>query len=83
VKEEESETLHLLRSPANADALAESIADLEAGRGVGCKYDTADHLKTNEDVASYIDTVLEDGDPELLKVALGNIARAMRKHDGS
>jgi antitoxin YefM len=27
------ETLHLLRSPANADALAESISDLEAGRG--------------------------------------------------
>jgi antitoxin YefM len=28
------ETLHLLRSPANAGALAESIADLEAGRGI-------------------------------------------------
>jgi antitoxin YefM len=28
------ETIHLLRSPANADALAESIADLEAGRGI-------------------------------------------------
>jgi antitoxin YefM len=28
------ETLHLLRTPANADALAESIAELEAGRGI-------------------------------------------------
>jgi antitoxin YefM len=28
------ETVHLLRSPANAAALAESIADLEAGRGI-------------------------------------------------
>jgi antitoxin YefM len=28
------ETLHLLRSPANAAALAEAIAELEAGKGV-------------------------------------------------
>jgi hypothetical protein len=29
-----TETLHLLRSPANAEALTESIIDLEAGRGI-------------------------------------------------
>jgi antitoxin YefM len=28
------ETLHLLRSPANAKALIESIAELDAGKGV-------------------------------------------------
>lgn len=28
------ETLHLLRSPANAKALMESIAELDAGKGV-------------------------------------------------
>jgi len=28
------ETLHLLRSPANARALLESIAELDAGKGV-------------------------------------------------
>ena len=28
------ETLHLLRSPANAKALLESIAELEAGKGI-------------------------------------------------
>jgi antitoxin YefM len=32
------ETLHLLRSPANAAALAESIDDLEAGRGIKREY---------------------------------------------
>jgi antitoxin YefM len=32
------ETLHLLRSPANADALAESIAELEAGKGTRRAY---------------------------------------------
>jgi hypothetical protein len=30
----EAETLHLLHSPENAEALAESIAELEAGRGI-------------------------------------------------
>jgi antitoxin YefM len=35
------ETLHLLRSPANADRLLRSIADAEAGR-------TAEHGPTDE-----------------------------------
>jgi probable addiction module antidote protein len=40
------------------------------------KWDTADYLKTKEDVAGYLDAALEDGDPKLLKVALGNVARS-------
>jgi probable addiction module antidote protein len=40
------------------------------------RWDTADHLKTREDIAGYLDAVSEDGDPELLKLALGNVARA-------
>jgi probable addiction module antidote protein len=40
------------------------------------RWDTADHLKTREDIAGYLDAVLDDGDPELLKLALGNVARA-------
>jgi probable addiction module antidote protein len=40
------------------------------------KWDTTDYLKTREDIAGYLDAVLEDGDPELLKLALGNIARS-------
>jgi probable addiction module antidote protein len=39
-------------------------------------WDAAESLKTKEDIAAYLDAVLEDGDPELLKVALGDIARA-------
>jgi probable addiction module antidote protein len=39
-------------------------------------YDTANYLKTKEDIAHYLDAVLEDGDPELLKDALGAIARS-------
>lgn len=40
------------------------------------RYDTADHLKTREDVAAYLEAVFEDGDPALITHALGVIARA-------
>ena len=39
-------------------------------------WDAADTLQSKEDIAAYLDAVLEDGDPELLKAALGDIARA-------
>ncbi len=39
-------------------------------------WDAADSLETKEDIAAYLDAVLEDGDPELLKAALGDIARS-------
>ena len=40
------------------------------------KWDAADHLKTEEDIAAYLEAVLEDGDPALIAAALGDIARA-------
>ncbi len=40
------------------------------------RWDAAASLKTKKDIAAYLDAVLEDGDPELLKAALGDIARA-------
>ena len=39
-------------------------------------YDTAEYLKTDADMAAYLDAVLEDGDPALVTHALGAIARA-------
>ena len=36
--------------------------------------DAAATLQSEEDIADYLDAVLEDGDPELLKAALGDIA---------
>lgn len=39
-------------------------------------WDAADHLTTPEDVALYLEAVLDENDPELLRVALGDIARA-------
>jgi probable addiction module antidote protein len=38
-------------------------------------WDTTEHLKTDEDVAATL-SVIEDGDPELMVAALGDIARA-------
>jgi probable addiction module antidote protein len=39
-------------------------------------WDAVATLQSKEDIAAYLDAVLEDGDPELLKAALGDIARA-------
>lgn len=39
-------------------------------------FDMAEHLKTDEDVATYLSLVLEEDDPAELANALGVIARA-------
>jgi probable addiction module antidote protein len=40
------------------------------------RWDAAETLETKEDIAAYLDAVLDDGDPDLLKAALGDVARA-------
>lgn len=39
-------------------------------------WDAADYLKTDKDIANYLEAVFEDGDPALVAAALGDIARA-------
>jgi probable addiction module antidote protein len=39
-------------------------------------WDVADHLKTDEDIANYLEAAFEDGDPSLVAAALGDVARA-------
>jgi len=39
-------------------------------------WDAADHLTDKASIAAYLDAALEDGDPVLIKAALGDIARA-------
>jgi probable addiction module antidote protein len=39
-------------------------------------WDSAAHLKTDQDIANYLEAVFEDGDPGLIAHALGVIARA-------
>ncbi len=35
-----------------------------------------DHLKTPEDIRLYLEAAFEDGDPELIATAIGDVARA-------
>ena len=39
-------------------------------------WDITQHLETKEEIAAYLEAVLEDGDPGLIAAALGDIARA-------
>jgi len=39
-------------------------------------YDAAEYLKTEEDVANYLEAIFEDGDPALIVHGLGVVARA-------
>lgn len=39
-------------------------------------WDTADFLTGDEAIAAYLEAALEDGEPKVVAMALGNIARA-------
>jgi probable addiction module antidote protein len=40
------------------------------------KWDGAEYLETPEAIAAYLEAAFEDGDPQLITHALGNVARA-------
>ncbi|OHC73728.1 MAG: putative addiction module antidote protein [Rhodospirillales bacterium RIFCSPLOWO2_12_FULL_58_28] len=40
------------------------------------RWDSAEHLKSSEDMAAYLEACLDEDDPELITHALGVIARA-------
>ena len=40
------------------------------------RWDAADYLKSDKDMAAYLEAALEDGDAALFTAALGDIARA-------
>jgi len=39
-------------------------------------WDAAEHLKSDDEIAAYLNAAFEDGDPALIAAALGDIARA-------
>jgi probable addiction module antidote protein len=39
-------------------------------------WDAVEHLKSEADMAAYLEAALEDGDPALIAAALSDIARA-------
>ncbi|MBI4686184.1 MAG: putative addiction module antidote protein [Nitrospirae bacterium] len=40
------------------------------------RWDVVEHLKTEDDMANYLEAVIEDGNPAVISAALGDIARA-------
>ena len=52
------------------------VLDLSKVRARTRTYDAARYLQSEEQMAAYLEVALEDGDPKLVTVALGNIARA-------
>lgn len=40
------------------------------------RFDAAEHLRSNADIAAYLSVVLEENDPSALAEALGTVARA-------
>ena len=49
---------------------------MKKGKLKTTKWDVVDYLKTDEDMAEYLEAAIEDGDPSLISAALGDIARA-------
>ena len=49
---------------------------MNMAKSVTTPWDPADHLRTDEDMAAYLEAALEEGDPTLVAAALGDIARA-------
>jgi probable addiction module antidote protein len=45
------------------------------------KWDTAEVLTSPARIAAYLEVALQDGDPDMIKVALGNIARSKGMSD--
>lgn len=45
------------------------------------KFDVVNYLKTEKDIAGYLNAVLEDGDPALFVAAIGDISRAKGMSD--
>jgi len=41
-------------------------------------WNPVEYLKTNDDVVGYLEAALEDGDPELMKAVLADIASALK-----
>jgi probable addiction module antidote protein len=52
------------------------VAAMAKGKTKTIPWDSAAYLKSDEDIANYLEAVFEDGDPALITNALGVVARA-------
>lgn len=49
---------------------------MKKGKLKTTKWDVVDYLKTDKDMAEYLEAAIEEGDSALISAALGDIARA-------
>ena len=58
--------------------LARNLYEIKMAKTITTRYDVAEHLRTPEDMAAYLEACLEDarGDAAFIAKALGDIARA-------
>lgn len=54
--------------------------DQGVGKVTFSRYDTADYLTTEEDIAAYLEAVMEDGDPALVAESHKIVARARARN---
>ena len=43
------------------------------------RWDASEYLETPEQMVAYLEAAFEDGDPQVIKAVLGDIARAMTR----
>ena len=71
-----------LGSLGDVSPIANGIWEMREHFGVGWRmyyfavFDAVDYLKTDKDMADYLNAVLDDGDPALFVAAIGDIAKA-------
>jgi probable addiction module antidote protein/putative addiction module killer protein len=59
-----------------AKDLARNLLEISMTKTTTTIWDPASHLSTEDDVVAYLEAALQDGDPQLVAAALGDIARA-------
>jgi DNA-binding phage protein len=53
-----------------------SLRSRNMAKTITTRWDPAERLRTDEDMAAYLEAALEENDPALVAAALGDIARA-------
>src|SRR5260363_290828 len=56
--------------------LAQELEEIKMAKVKTHRWDAAEYLETEEDMAAYLEAALEDGNPQLIAAALGDIATA-------
>jgi len=65
-----------VRSAARGKSKTRGKAKVKAIKVKTIPWNVTEHLKSEEDIANYLEAAFEEGDPSLVAAALGDVARA-------